>query len=100
MTKDHLLTLLRPHGQEHLLAFWDELDPTERESLAGQIGAIDFALICRLHEGCVRQEDMARVGRPAPRRRRPSGWTRRRTPSRRNRLATAPPKRSAPENSA
>jgi UDP-N-acetylglucosamine/UDP-N-acetylgalactosamine diphosphorylase len=51
MTKHHLQAILRPHGQEHLLAFWDELEPRQRESLARQIEAIDFELIRRLYEG-------------------------------------------------
>jgi UDP-N-acetylglucosamine/UDP-N-acetylgalactosamine diphosphorylase len=51
ITKDRLLAILRPHGQEHLLAFWDRLDPAQRESLARQIEAIDFGLIRRLYEG-------------------------------------------------
>jgi UDP-N-acetylglucosamine/UDP-N-acetylgalactosamine diphosphorylase len=51
MTKDELLAVLRPHGQEHLLAFWDELDPSQRESLARQIENIDFELLGRLHAG-------------------------------------------------
>jgi UDP-N-acetylglucosamine/UDP-N-acetylgalactosamine diphosphorylase len=51
MMKDKLLAALAPHGQQHLLAFWDELDPPGRESLAGQIRQIDFALIERLYRG-------------------------------------------------
>jgi UDP-N-acetylglucosamine/UDP-N-acetylgalactosamine diphosphorylase len=50
MTKDQLLDILRPHGQEHLLAFWDGLDPVQQESLARQIEGIDFAGIRRLYE--------------------------------------------------
>lgn len=46
--KGELQTVLAPYGQEHLLAFWDELDEGRRESLAGQIRAIDFDLIERL----------------------------------------------------
>ena len=51
MTKDDLLATLRPHGQEHLLAFWDQLDPAQREALARQIEAIDFGLMGRLYDG-------------------------------------------------
>ena len=50
MAKDQLLDLLRPHSQEHLLSFWDDLDPMQRESLARQIEEIDFALIRRLYQ--------------------------------------------------
>ena len=33
---------LRQHGQEHLLAFYDELQPQRRQTLLEQIAAIDF----------------------------------------------------------
>ncbi len=52
MTRGELLSLLAPYGQEHLLAFWDELDEKQRASLAGQIARLDLALIDRLyHQG-------------------------------------------------
>ena len=35
-------------GQEHLLAFWDQLDTAARESLVAQIDRIDFDLLRRL----------------------------------------------------
>ena len=41
-TKEELLGLLRPWGQEHLLRFWDSLAPSGRERLAAQIRAIDW----------------------------------------------------------
>jgi UDP-N-acetylglucosamine/UDP-N-acetylgalactosamine diphosphorylase len=47
--KRDLLALLAPHGQEHLLRFWDALGDRERESLAMEIRQIDFALLARLH---------------------------------------------------
>lgn len=46
--KEELLKRLAPYGQEHLLAFWDELDPSDRVTLADQIDRIDFGLIARL----------------------------------------------------
>ncbi|MGQ9573943.1 MAG: UTP--glucose-1-phosphate uridylyltransferase [Thermoguttaceae bacterium] len=49
-SKEDLHRLLAPYGQEHLLAFWDGLDDAKRESLAEQIGRIDFGLIARLAE--------------------------------------------------
>ncbi len=58
MTKDQLLAVLRPHGQEHLLAFWDDLDPDGRQSLARQIEAIDFARIRRLFEARAHRENL------------------------------------------
>lgn len=52
MEPDHsqLLDLLRPHGQEHLLQFWDELQPAERKELAAQIQSVDLAHVGKLHE--------------------------------------------------
>ena len=61
MTKEQLLAILRPHGQEHLLSFWDRLDAAERESLVRQIEAIDFRLIRRLYEGRGRQRDAGKL---------------------------------------
>ncbi|MFZ1933998.1 MAG: UTP--glucose-1-phosphate uridylyltransferase, partial [Thermoguttaceae bacterium] len=61
MTKDRLLSTLQPFGQEHLLAFWDRLDGPERESLARQIEAIDFALVRRLFDGRNRQGNVAEL---------------------------------------
>ena len=42
-TREHLLAILQPYGQEHLLRFWDSLTPAQQEHLAGQVGAIDWA---------------------------------------------------------
>ena len=38
-----------PFGQAHLLTFWDELSDGDRENLARQIDAIDFAQIASLY---------------------------------------------------
>ncbi|MBX7167205.1 MAG: UTP--glucose-1-phosphate uridylyltransferase [Pirellulales bacterium] len=43
-----LRTLLRRFGQEHLLAFWAQLEPDRQERLAAQIAAIDFAQLAEL----------------------------------------------------
>ena len=59
--KHELLAILTPHGQEHLLAFWDQLDPRQRESLAAQIRAIDFDLVRRLYEQRERQGNFRQV---------------------------------------
>jgi UDP-N-acetylglucosamine/UDP-N-acetylgalactosamine diphosphorylase len=48
--KPELLALVRPWGQEHLLAFWDELSPARRGNLAAQLRGVDFALIARLYQ--------------------------------------------------
>jgi len=39
--------MLERHRQGHLLAFWDELDRAQRQSLLSQIGELDFNLIDR-----------------------------------------------------
>jgi UDP-N-acetylglucosamine/UDP-N-acetylgalactosamine diphosphorylase len=46
--KEALLARLRRAGQEHLLAFWDRLDETQRKNLAGQIAQIDWNLLAKL----------------------------------------------------
>jgi len=54
--KDKLLERLAPHSQQHLLAFWDELDQASRRRLAEQIERIDFESIARLF---AHREEMA-----------------------------------------
>jgi len=39
---------LRRHGQEHVLRFWDELEPKGREQLLSQLRFVDLDLIDRL----------------------------------------------------
>jgi UDP-N-acetylglucosamine/UDP-N-acetylgalactosamine diphosphorylase len=46
--KQALLALLRPAGQEHLVAFWDELSLPQRRQLASQIRAIDWDVLRQL----------------------------------------------------
>lgn len=55
--KNQLLDTLSPHGQQHLLQFWDQLDAAQRASLAAQIEQIDFELIARLYHGRGDQTD-------------------------------------------
>ena len=43
--KEQVVSKLKPHGQTELLRFWDELDESQRQVLAHQIGEIDFDLI-------------------------------------------------------
>src|SRR5688572_24453581 len=46
---DHaLLPRLKAVGQQHLLAFWDRLDPQAQQQLAAQIEAIDWDQFARL----------------------------------------------------
>ncbi len=46
--RDVLARQLRPYGQDHLLAFWDELAPTEQHQLAAEIATIDFSELARI----------------------------------------------------
>ncbi len=48
---EELATRLADAGQEHLLAFWDELDAQQQSRLATQLEPIDFELIKQLVEG-------------------------------------------------
>lgn len=41
MSKQELLNLLQPYGQEHLLNFWDELSEQERDSLRNELKQLD-----------------------------------------------------------
>jgi UDP-N-acetylglucosamine/UDP-N-acetylgalactosamine diphosphorylase len=63
--KPALLAKLRPHGQEHLIAFWDELNDAQRRRLGAQIEGIDFPLIDALYRGAVDQPDWAELSRRA-----------------------------------
>jgi UDP-N-acetylglucosamine/UDP-N-acetylgalactosamine diphosphorylase len=56
-----LRQVLAGHGQEHVLAFWDELDAEQRAVLEAEIRAIDFSLLERLIEEHVLTEP---VGKP------------------------------------
>ena len=48
--KDVLRSRLKPIGQEHLLAFWDQLALAERETLARQIERIDAKVFLDLRD--------------------------------------------------
>ncbi len=41
-SKDELLRLVTAHGQEHVLALWDQLSEASRQQLAAQLLAIDW----------------------------------------------------------
>lgn len=45
--KNRALARLRAHGQEHVLRFFDSLDPAEQRSLLAEIEALDFSWIER-----------------------------------------------------
>ena len=48
--RDELSSLLRPFGQEHVLAFWDRLDSEQRQRLARQVVAFDWPMMHRVFE--------------------------------------------------
>lgn len=63
--KQELTARLKPFGQEQLLQFWDELSPTQRQTLGSQIEAVDLALIDSLFRGEVDQPDWNELSRRA-----------------------------------
>ena len=63
--KSRLMARLAPHGQEHVLRFWDELDDVGRRQLAVQVEGVDLALIDSLYAGEVDQPDWAELSRRA-----------------------------------
>lgn len=50
-TRDELVHRLRPAGQQHVLAHWEQLTDAQRGNLAQQILGLDLALLGRLHAG-------------------------------------------------
>lgn len=63
--KQDLEERLKPFGQEHLLQFWDELSPPQRQALAAQIEAVDLEQINSLFRGEVDQPDWGQLSRRA-----------------------------------
>lgn len=69
---EQLRANLQSHGQEHLLAWWPELDETQRAQLFEQIQAVDFDVIRGLldedsqHAGSEEDSPAARAGRAKP----------------------------------
>lgn len=60
-----LAARLAKHGQEHVLAFWDELSAAEQTTLSGQLAAIDLEEITALYAGEVDQPDWHETARRA-----------------------------------
>jgi UDP-N-acetylglucosamine/UDP-N-acetylgalactosamine diphosphorylase len=59
MTYAEALKKLTEQGQEHLLAFWEQLDEGQREELLAQIEEIDFSEVGRMREVLNQQVDGA-----------------------------------------
>lgn len=51
MTYEEALQKLSPAGQEHLLQYYDELDPRQKDSLLAQIGDLDLSLLELVRKG-------------------------------------------------
>jgi len=56
--REELLARLRPHGQEHVLHFWDELSPQQRLQLGEQLERVDLAGLARLFQQRGEQTDI------------------------------------------
>jgi UDP-N-acetylglucosamine/UDP-N-acetylgalactosamine diphosphorylase len=56
---EELRALLRPFGQEHLLAWWGRLSANEQAGLAAQIRSVDFERLGRLFRAQRSTEDWA-----------------------------------------
>jgi UDP-N-acetylglucosamine/UDP-N-acetylgalactosamine diphosphorylase len=63
--RDDLLARLRPHGQEHLLRFWDELNTEGQQQLAEQIASIDFQQVAKIYRQNAAEDDWAALSRRA-----------------------------------
>jgi UDP-N-acetylglucosamine/UDP-N-acetylgalactosamine diphosphorylase len=64
-SREELAAQLNAHKQEHILRFWDELEPAGRAQLAGQIAAIDFRQLAELFRGGAQSQDWASLSRRA-----------------------------------
>ena len=64
-----LWELLSEYGQEHLLTYWDQLNPTQQQQLESQLRAIDLSQINRLYQEATNVDSVAidwSQVRPAP----------------------------------
>jgi UDP-N-acetylglucosamine/UDP-N-acetylgalactosamine diphosphorylase len=57
-TRNRLLGILKPYGQEHVLDFWEDLNPAEKRTLAQQIEEINFELLEQLIQGGSHRRDV------------------------------------------
>lgn len=64
-SKQELEPLLARHSQQHVLAFWDELSPDERQHLTKQIRGIDLKQIKELFHGKTAAADWSELARRA-----------------------------------
>ena len=59
MDVDRLRLRLKEYGQEHLLAYWDELDCTDQEKLFNELSQLDLDYVTQSFERCVNQVNSA-----------------------------------------
>jgi UDP-N-acetylglucosamine/UDP-N-acetylgalactosamine diphosphorylase len=64
-SREELAARLEPFGQQHLVAFWDQLDASGRARLARQIAAIDFGQMAELFKHVAATQDWAALARRA-----------------------------------
>jgi len=58
-----LLDLLEPHGEQHLLAHWDQLSEEKRNGLQSQLMAIDWSEVAtckKLVEACQEKKSIVK----------------------------------------
>ena len=65
MKHDELAARLETFGQQHVLAFWEQLDATQRKQLSNQVEAIDFELLSQLVQGSDAAPDWAALAAKA-----------------------------------
>jgi UDP-N-acetylglucosamine/UDP-N-acetylgalactosamine diphosphorylase len=65
MDYESLIAQLQPYGQEHLVQFWDQLDPLQQQRLAGQIAAVDLNQMKSLYEEEAATSDWEALARRA-----------------------------------
>jgi len=63
--KDKLEQHLAAFGQQHVVAFWDDLEPQERERLAAQVQSVDLAQLDGLFRSRQASDDWADMARRA-----------------------------------
>ena len=60
-----LQELLSKHGQEHVLAYWDDLSPARQEAFEEELRAIDYEQLAGLFKGEAQDHDWAEIARGA-----------------------------------
>jgi len=67
-TFENIQNLLKKHNQEHILVFWEELNPAQKQHLLAQIEELDFSKIDSWVANVVKQYTSVKIGddfRPA-----------------------------------